>query len=193
MADDPVVVRALARFAAKCEFEPDTGCVVWRGGTTSGQGCTTRYGSFWFDGRRWFAHRWACVFIHGLDPGNDTVGHYCEHTFDGQPNSLCVQHVRPQTMADNVAERNRRYWATRKAEQAAGTRLYWKLVQLGYEPSPYPERDPLVQIGAPRFAPPDWLKPHLPGDWLDRWLEENYFDDVRQVAPQGCDFPLDKK
>lgn len=170
---DPVVSRALARFAAKCRFEPDTGCVIWTGGTTSGQGCNTRYGAFWFEGRRWFAHRWSCLFIHGLDPGLDTVGHCCPHTFDGQPNSLCVQHVKPQTMAENVGERNTRVAAMRRlAQQDANIRLHWKLVQLGYEPAP--AHNPMVPIGQPRFGPPEWLQPFLDENWLDDWMESNH-------------------
>lgn len=171
--NDPAFESALARFAKKCSFEPDTGCVIWTGGKTSGQGCNTHYGSFWFEGRRWFAHRWACMFIHRLDPGLDTVGHCCPHTHDGQPNSLCVQHVKPQTMAENVAERNTRYFAMRRlAQQSADIRLHWKMVQLGYEH--VPARETLVPIGAPRFSPPEWLAGHLPEDWLDRWMLEHY-------------------
>lgn len=59
-------IDALQRFASKCEFDPVTGCVIWRGGTTQGRGNTATYGSFWYEGRRWFAHRWAGVHIHGL-------------------------------------------------------------------------------------------------------------------------------
>jgi hypothetical protein len=167
---------ALERFASKCRFEPETGCVVWTGGTTSGQGCNTRYGAFWFEGRRWFAHRWSAVYIHGFDLGTDTAGHYCPHTPDGNPNSLCIEHVRPQSMADNVAERNVRYHATRraqKAQQNSNQRLYWKLVHLGYEEPP-PSSDGLLPVAHPRFDPPEWYRPFMPKDFWNHWLEDNY-------------------
>lgn len=77
---------ALARFAAKCRFDPVTGCVEWTGGTTSGKGSVCEYGSFWFEGRRWFAHRWAARFIHGLEIDGLDVDHECR-------NRLCQQHL----------------------------------------------------------------------------------------------------
>lgn len=165
---------ALKRFADKCRFEPETGCVVWAGGKTSGHGCSTHYGSFWFEGRRWFAHRWACIYIHGLDPGEDTVGHFCPSTPGGHPNSLCVQHIRPQSMADNVAERNTRVAAANRLAKQNGTqRLFWKLVQLGYEEPPA-HADGWLPTDGPKFDPPDWFRPHMPADWWDQWLEETY-------------------
>lgn len=167
---------ALKRFAAKCQFEPETGCVVWTGGTTSGQGCNTLYGSFWFEGRRWFAHRWSTIYIHGHDLGKDTAGHFCPHTADGNPNSLCIEHVKPQTMADNVAERNVRYHAARraqKAEQSGQQMLYWKMVKLGYEPPP-PQHDGLLPVGVARFDPPEWYRPFMPDDFWQKWVEDTY-------------------
>jgi hypothetical protein len=103
---------ALQRFAEKCRFDYATGCVLWTGATTAGQGNTTRYGAFWDEGRRVPAHRWAAVHIHGIDLGTDEAGHCCPNG----PNSLCVQHLEGQTKAVNVAERN-----TRSSEgQSAG-------------------------------------------------------------------------
>lgn len=148
---------ALQRFAEKCEFDPVTGCVVWTGGTTSGKGNSARYGSFWYEGRRWFAHRWAAVHIHGLDPGRDEVGHCCP----AGPNSLCVEHLETTTKADNIAERNTRVAAAARAEQAAETRQYWLLVDRGYEPPPEPDK-PDEAFDVPWYDPPEWLRPYLP-------------------------------
>lgn len=150
-----LAVPALERFASKCQFDSTTGCVIWTGGRTRGRGNSTEYGSFWDAGRRWFAHRWAAVHIHGFDlSGGETVGHCCKPA----PNSLCVQHLEPQTLAANIAERNTRVAAL--ARQTSAERQYWLLVERGYEQLPaqaVPEGDDI-----PFFAPPDWLRPYLP-------------------------------
>lgn len=144
---------AIDRFKEKCVFRPETGCVLWIGGKTSGHGRVNNsiYGAFWFEGRRWFAHRWAAIYIHGLNPGSLTVGHCCPWNPDGHPDPLCVQHLEVSTIAENVAERN-----VRRAIQTPTQRLYWKLVQLGYEP------EPAIHDGwapdVPHFDPPGWLQ-----------------------------------
>lgn len=139
---------ALDRFREKCRFDPVTGCVLWIGGKTSGRGNTAVYGSFWFEGRRWFAHRWAAAYIHGLDIGGVTAGHCCPHT-GGKPNTLCVEHLKPETLAANVAERN-----TRVAQDSA-TRQYWLFVHLGIEEAPPVYEAPAD--GIPFYSPPAWL------------------------------------
>lgn len=154
---------AIERFAAKCRFDPVTGCVLWTGGTTAGRGNSAKYGSFWYEGRRWFAHRWAAAFIHGLAIGGAEVGHCCPEG----PNTLCVQHLEPTTKADNLAEQIARgtgaVGAARKAEQSAQQRQFWLFVQLGIEPEPEQVRpldDELGQI--PFFEPPEWYRPYAP-------------------------------
>lgn len=144
---------ALARFAAKCRFEPTTGCVIWTGGKTRGRGNTATYGSFWYAGGRWFAHRWAGVHIHGLDLDGVQAGHCCP----GGPNSLCVQHVTGQTQAENLDEMHER--RRRKVEQTATERQYWLLVDRGYEPPP--EGQTIDPDAIPFHTPPDWLRPYL--------------------------------
>ena len=149
---------ALERFAEKCEFDPATGCVLWRGGTSAGRGNTTRYGVFWDDGRRVFAHRWTAVHIHGIDLGSDEAGHCCPHG----PNSLCVQHIRGETKADNIAERNTR---VAKGLQLPDIRQFFLFVQLGIE---QPERDPVMEENIdkldaiPFYEPPEWFRPFMP-------------------------------
>lgn len=151
---------ALARFAAKCRFDPVTGCVLWTGGKTRGRGNTATYGSFWYEGSRWFAHRWAGVHIHGLDLEGLQAGHCCPHG----PDTLCVQHVIAQTGAQNIAEQIERLGppGTRKprAEQSGLDRQFWLLVEKGYGPPPEPPaaNDP---ADIPFYAPPDWLRPFL--------------------------------
>lgn len=143
---------ALPRFAAKCEFDATTGCVLWTGGTTQGRGNTAVYGSFWDGGRRWSAHRWAGVHIHGLNLDGVQAGHTCP----GHPNTLCVQHVAAQTQAENLEEMHGR----RKVEQTNAERQYWLFVSLGIERLPEPpEPDPLGDV--PFFEPPEWLRPFL--------------------------------
>lgn len=146
---------ALARFAAKCEFDATTGCVLWRGGTTQGRGNTAVYGSFWFEGRRWFAHRWAGVHIHGLDLDGVQAGHCCPHC---RPRTLCVEHVEPQTMAENLAEQRARGSGI-CGVQAPDERQHWLFVGLGIrqlreQGEPAPDLPPF-------FEPPEWLRPFL--------------------------------
>lgn len=99
----------LARFLKYCRFDAGTGCVVWTGGTCSGRGHTSPYGAFWFEGKRWSAHRWAAKFIHGLEIDGLHVDHCCPHT-GGLPNTLCVEHLQAVTNAENVKLQHARYW-----------------------------------------------------------------------------------
>jgi hypothetical protein len=149
---------ALERFREKCRFDPTTGCVLWTGGTTQGRGNTAIYGSFWYEGRRWFAHRWAARFIHGLEIDGLQVGHNCPHTADRHPNTLCVEHVAGQTQLDNLAEQMER--GTGCCAQSSDTRQFWLFVDRGYEPAP-PAHDPSAVDPAaiPFFTPPAWLAP----------------------------------
>lgn len=151
---------ALDRFREKCEFDPTTGCVIWVGGRTRGRGNTTQYGAFKYEGRRWFAHRWAAVFIHGLDVGADTVGHCCPH---GDPNSLCVQHLHVETLSENVAERNTRVAANNRAKQSSGARQYWLFVEKGIEPEPE-TTETTPGEGIPFHEPPEWLRGPIEDD-----------------------------
>lgn len=140
-------VDALERFRRSCRFDPTTGCVLWAGGTTSGRGNTAKYGSFWYEGRRWTAHRWAGVHIHGLDLDGVQAGHCCPCG----PQTLCVEHIVAQTQAENLEEQYER----RREAQTASQRRFWLLVDRGYEPAPaVGVADPL---GVPFFNPPVWL------------------------------------
>jgi hypothetical protein len=146
---------ALQRFAEKCVFDYSTGCVLWTGATTAGRGNSTRYGSFWDDGRRVFAHRWAAVHIHGIELGTNEAGHCCP----GAPNSLCVQHLEGQTKADNIAERNTR---VAKANQPAMTRQFYLFKQLGIgEPEPDEPVLLIPTLEIPFHEPPLWLRPYI--------------------------------
>lgn len=149
-------IDALQRFAAKCTFDATTGCVLWTGGTTQGRGNSAVYGSFWYEGARWFAHRWAAVHIHGLPVAGVQVGHCCP----GHPNTLCVQHITPQTQLENLAELHGRQ-AARRVEQSNDEHQHWLFVSLGIrEQETEPERD--EGDGVPWYDPPDWLRPFLP-------------------------------
>lgn len=145
----------LARFAAKCRFDATTGCVIWTGGTSAGRGNTARYGVFWHDGKRVFAHRWAAVHIHGLPVAGVQVGHCCPHC---APNTLCVQHLEPQTQLENLAELNGRL-AARRVEQSNDERQHWLFVALGIREQPEPP--PPDPDAVPFHEPPAWLRPYL--------------------------------
>lgn len=153
---------ALERFAEKCRFDPTTGCVLWIGGTTAGKGKSARYGSFWFEGERWAAHRWSAIHIKGINLGENQGGHYCPHG----PNTLCVEHVTGQTQLENLAEQNDRRKA--KVLQSSETRQHWLFISMGLEPAPAVlEVDPHA---VPFYQPPEWFKPFMPArkksdDW----------------------------
>ena len=132
-----MTLQPLDRFRTKCRFDPGTGCVLWIAGTTSGQGNSLRYGSFWFAGRRWFAHRWAAKYIHGLDIYDKQVDHCCEPT----PNALCMQHLQAVPAAVN-------------------RELQWARVQGGFDGGQYyePPRPAPPFVGVPFFTEPDWMR-----------------------------------
>lgn len=144
-------VPALQRFAEKCAFDPVTGCVMWVGGTTSGRGHGEPYGSFWFEGERWFAHRWAAMHIHGFEITGLQVDHCCP----AGPSTLCVEHVKPEP-----AEVNRTLQSLRpgRAFQTLTTRQWWLFVTKGIEEEPVRER---IEDGIPFHQPPAWLRPFL--------------------------------
>lgn len=137
---------ALARFVAKCRYDPATGCVVWVGGTSGSRDGDTRTGAFWYEGARWSARRWAAKFIHGLSiAGGNEVGAAC-----GNP--LCVQHVHL------IGQVN------------GNTRQYYVLRRLGYEDAGEPDRRTQEELRQERVAelaaagrapdpPPSWLEP----------------------------------
>lgn len=142
----------LERFRRYCQFDPTTGCVIWTGGTATGRGNSAPYGVFWYDGRRWFAHRWAAIHIHGMAPEHiegHHVDHCCEpHRHGGPeplpPNTLCVQHVRALTPRDNSLDR----WA----------RQQFAILSNGYgeaEPAYVEMQAPAPAI--PLYVPPAWL------------------------------------
>ena len=134
----------LQRFIEKCQFEPETGCVVWTGGRTMGRGHNVPYGAFWAEGRRWFAHRWAARFIHGFDIEGLQVDHRCPNI--PLPNTLCVEHVRPLS-----GDINR--WLQTERRRAF---IHMQVGLLSYEDvyGPPPPGD-VPQI--PYYSPPAWL------------------------------------
>jgi len=142
---------AIERFAAKCAFDPVTGCVMWIGGKTSGRGHGEPYGSFWFEGERWFAHRWAAMHIHGFEITGLQVDHCCP----AGPSTLCVEHVKPEP-----AEVNRQLQNLRPGRgfQTLTTRQWWLFVTKGIEEEPVRER---IEDGIPFHQPPAWLRPFL--------------------------------
>lgn len=135
---------ALVRFAAKCRFDPCTGCVVWIGGQTQGRGHNVPYGSFWFEGRRWFAHRWAAKFIHGLEIDELQVDHCCPA--QALPNTLCVEHVQVLT-----AERNRHLQTHRRRMF-----IHLQVGLLSYEDVYGPDEG--VACDVPFYDEPAWLR-----------------------------------
>lgn len=150
----------LERFLTYCRFDATTGCVLWTGGTTQGRGHSAPYGAFWFEGRRWAAHRWAAANIHGQDIDGLQVDHCCDPWRAGgseplPPNTLCVQHVQALPPAVNRLLQDQR--------------RTWILTQKGYyEPPP---------LFAGLEAPPEYhaMPIHVAPAWLG--LDEAVNDD----------------
>lgn len=140
---------ALERFARKCRFDPATGCVLWIGGTSAGRGNTALYGRFWDGEKMHYAHRWSARNIHGLEIDDYQVGHCCP----AGPNTLCVQHLEPQTQLENLKEQSDR------RRQSSKERQFWLFVQLGIEPAP--GMGSPIADDVPFFTPPAWLRPFL--------------------------------
>lgn len=145
----------MERFLTYCRFEPRTGCVLWTGGQTTGRGHHAPYGSFWFEGRRWFAHRWAAKYIKGLVIDDCHVDHCCSDVVPGidKPDTLCVEHI--QSLAPT---RNRELQASR-AFEARKTAIHLEVGLLRYEHVYGYSADPPV-IGPeliPFYTPPLWL------------------------------------
>ncbi len=140
---------ALTRFLRYCRFDPLTGCTLWVGGTTAGRGHSARYGAFWFEGKRWYAHRWSAKFIHGLDITDRQVDHNCvERVGLAASNTLCVDHVQSITAAHN-------------------RELQWIRAQVGLDPPP-PSFDRAVVLAfldGMENAPHD--RKHIAPSWLD--------------------------
>lgn len=128
---------ALERFKEKCEFNPVTGCVIWKGARTRGQGKTRWYGRFWDGKKHVLAHRWAAEHIHGLDLSDPDT--QVDHCCPCGPDTLCVEHLQTATGAQNLA-------------------YYWIRVEVGlYEDHPQQESlEPLINI--PWYSEPEWLK-----------------------------------
>lgn len=138
-------VDAMQRFREKCRFEPETGCVVWIGGTTMGRGHHVPYPAFWFEGRRWLGHRWAAKYIHGLEIDGLQVDHCCPHV--PLPNTLCVEHVQVLTLEQNrwlQTERRRAY-------------VHMQVGLLAYEDVYGPPPSAAEELDIPWFSPPSWL------------------------------------
>ena len=128
--------------------------MLWEGGKTQGRGHSVPYGAFWFEGRRWFAHRWAAKYIHGLDIDGLQVDHCCSDRvpFLRQPNTLCVEHVAPLTLEEN------RWLQTERRRQF----VHLQVGLISYEDVYGPPDEGLDTI--PYYIEPRWLRPdaHVP-------------------------------
>lgn len=136
----------LARFLKFCRFDPETGCVLWAGGKTQGRGHHAPYGSFWAEGRRWFAHRWAAKYIHGHDIDDMQVDHCCSDHVPNlrHPNTLCVQHVQALTPKANRDLQTRRAF------------IHLQVGLVSYEDAYGPPDE--AQDRVPFYTEPSWLK-----------------------------------
>lgn len=101
-----------ARFWAKAEPEPNTGCWIWLGAINE-----RGYGSFWFDGRTWRAPRLALELASGqpIATGRQAC-HRCDF-----PRCINPDHLFPGTKSENQqdAVHKGRHWAQRNSLEAS--------------------------------------------------------------------------
>lgn len=142
-----LVAEALERFRRYCQPEPETGCVIWTGGTRSGRGHHVPYPNFWFNGKSWHGHRWSAKFIHGQDIEGFHTDHCCPNI--PIPNTLCVEHVQSIT-----PRQNRELQFTRRRDF-----VYLQVGLLKHKDLYGYDLDPetLQPPDAPFFPPPAWL------------------------------------
>lgn len=129
-------ISALERFFAKLAVDPchgfeGTACVLWTGAQTCGQGKHIKYPAFWYEGARWYAHRWAAKHIHGQQIDNMEVDHGCRRP-------LCVNHLRAMPPTIN-------------------RELQWIRVQVGIEENPREQFVP-DDFPVPFYAEPEWYR-----------------------------------
>lgn len=89
--------KELQRFVSKIEYEPISGCWLWKGTHTNG------YGRFKLNYKNPRAHRLAYMYWKGDIPKDLVLDHLCR-------NSLCVNpnHLEPVTQQENILRgRNR--------------------------------------------------------------------------------------
>lgn len=97
----------VARFWAKVEPEPNSGCWIWVGGRQEG------YGRTWDGTRRQLAHRFSYELERGPIPDGLQLDHLCR-------NPWCVNpwHLDPVTNREN-ARRGRTGWVNREKTHCA--------------------------------------------------------------------------
>jgi hypothetical protein len=142
-----LVSSAVERFRRFCRFQPETGCVVWIGGTRSGRGHNVPYSNFWFNGYNWLGHRWAAKFIHGQDIEGFHTDHCCPNI--PIPNTLCVEHVQSLTPRENRELQHTR--RKNAIHMQVGLLPYEDVYGVPPEPAPI---DNLI----PFYEPPAWLQ-----------------------------------
>lgn len=103
---------------------------------TTGKGSNGIYGKFWDGDKVVYAHHWAAINLHGLDPTLPL--HETDHCCKPRPNSLCIQHLRVIGKSQN-----------RKLAHTRGSRV------------PLEER---TTIEDGHHEPPDWFKPFMDTD-----------------------------
>lgn len=116
---------------------------------------------FWFEGKRWSAHRWAAKFIHGLDIDQEAT--HVDHCCPSRPNTLCMQHVQVVPDWVNLRLRWSRFWE------------YWA-DSYGLSAS---EEEPPITDDPPEFAPVPFYEP-------PQWLKDLYGND--EETNDSCPF-----
>lgn len=151
MRPDPspeYIAKSIERFKKFCRFDPGTGCVIWTGSTSMGRGKSAPYPHFWFNGEKWWGHRFAAKYIHGLDIEGLDVDHCCSDRTAAvsHPDTLCVEHLQALEPHRNRELQTRRMFI----HLEVGLEDYEEIYR------GYPE-EPFTQI--PYYPMPSWLKP----------------------------------
>lgn len=110
------------RFLAKVSPEPNTGCWLWLGSLTN-----WGYGTFWFGGDRYGAHRFSYWLHVDVIPEGLFVLHHCD-----VPSCVNPQHLRVGTQQQNMEEMALRGRAAHQKIRASDIAGIFELRLLGF-------------------------------------------------------------
>ena len=87
----------LRRFLSKVIIYDNTECIEWKGGIQQSKQKYGGYGTFWYSGRKGYAHRFIYEHCEGKIPNGLVIDHLCR-------NRICVNpsHLRITTTKDNI-------------------------------------------------------------------------------------------
>lgn len=96
-----IVKTTIEKFMEKVCPEPNSGCWLWMGASTSNSTCNLEYGRFRYSGRVMGAHRVSYLLFNGPLVGREIVRHKCDNPYCVNP-----EHLIKGSYSDNRIDRN---------------------------------------------------------------------------------------